>query len=45
YCDSIQGMKKIPVFSLKGGVGKSVVCAHLGLALKDKGFRVGYLDC
>ena len=38
-------MKKIPVFSLKGGVGKSVVCAHLGLALKDKGLRVGYLDC
>jgi len=38
-------MKKIPIFSLKGGVGKSVVCAHLGLALKGKELRVGYLDC
>lgn len=26
-------------------MGKSVVCAHLGLALKNKGLRVGYLDC
>ena len=38
-------MRKIPILSLKGGVGKSVVCAHLGLALKGKGLRVGYLDC
>jgi ATP-binding protein involved in chromosome partitioning len=36
--------KAIPVASLKGGVGKSVVTANLGLALRDKGFKIGFLD-
>lgn len=45
WYDNIERMKKIPIFSLKGGVGKSVVCAHVGLALKDKGLWIGYLDC
>lgn len=36
--------KAIPVYALKGGVGKSTVCANLGLALKEKGFRIGFLD-
>jgi len=37
-------MKKISVWATKGGTGKSTVCANLGLALKDKGLRVGFLD-
>lgn len=36
--------KVIPVASLKGGVGKSVVTSHLGLALQDQGLKVGFLD-
>jgi len=32
------------VLSLKGGTGKSTICANLGLALKDKGYRVGFGD-
>lgn len=36
--------KKIAVVSLKGGVGKSSVVAGLGLALVDKGYKVGFLD-
>lgn len=32
------------VLSLKGGTGKSTVCANLGLALRDKGYRVGFGD-
>jgi Mrp family chromosome partitioning ATPase len=38
-------MKSIPVISVKGGTGKSTICAGLGLALRDAGFRVGFLDC
>jgi ATP-binding protein involved in chromosome partitioning len=34
----------IAVTSAKGGVGKSTVAAHLALALKKKGLRVGLLD-
>lgn len=36
-------MKEIPIFSLKGGTGKSTVVAGLGLALKDR-VKVGFLD-
>lgn len=38
-------MKSIPVLSIKGGVGKSTVCARLGLRLRDIGFKIGFLDC
>ncbi|GAI35595.1 unnamed protein product, partial [marine sediment metagenome] len=37
-------MKKIAVIALKGGVGKSSVVAGLGLALADKGYKVGFID-
>jgi len=37
-------MKKISVIALKGGVGKSSVVAGLGLALVDKGYKVGLFD-
>jgi len=37
-------MKKIAVVALKGGVGKSSVVTGLGLALVDKGYKVGFLD-
>ena len=37
-------MRIIAVCALKGGTGKSTVCAHLGLALRDKGFRIGFQD-
>lgn len=37
-------MKVIPIMSVKGGTGKSTVCARLGLSLRDKGYRVGFLD-
>jgi len=37
-------MKRISVVALKGGVGKSSVVAGLGLALKDRGYRVGFID-
>jgi len=37
-------MKRISVVALKGGVGKSSVVAGLGLALKDSGYRVGFID-
>lgn len=37
-------MKTISIWSLKGGVGKSVICSHLGLALRGKGLKVGFLD-
>lgn len=37
-------MKTIPVMALKGGVGKSFVTANLGLALRDKGYRIGFGD-
>ncbi|HUT00091.1 MAG TPA: Mrp/NBP35 family ATP-binding protein [Candidatus Thermoplasmatota archaeon] len=35
---------KIFVLSGKGGVGKSTVAAHLGLALAEKKYKVGILD-
>jgi len=38
------GMRELAVLSLKGGTGKSTVTARLGLALRDKGFKVGFLD-
>lgn len=37
-------MKAIGIASLKGGTGKTTVCAYLGLALRDMGYRVGFLD-
>ncbi|MBA7657080.1 Iron-sulfur cluster carrier protein [subsurface metagenome] len=37
-------MKKISIWATKGGTGKSTVCANLGLALKNKGLRIGFLD-
>jgi len=37
-------MKTIAVLSLKGGTGKSTICANLGLALKGKEYRVGFGD-
>lgn len=37
-------MKRISVVALKGGVGKSSVVAGLGLALQEKGYRVGFID-
>ncbi|MBA7465856.1 Iron-sulfur cluster carrier protein [subsurface metagenome] len=37
-------MKKIATVALKGGVGKSSVVAGLGLALAEKGYKVGFLD-
>jgi len=40
----IKNVKKIAVWSQKGGVGKSTVTALLGLALRDMGHRVGFLD-
>lgn len=36
--------RRLLVFSGKGGVGKSIVAANLGLALAEKGKRVGLLD-
>ncbi len=41
----IPGIKNIiAIGSGKGGVGKSSVTAHLGIALKQMGFKVGILD-
>ena len=37
-------MNKIAVFSVKGGCGKSTVSAGLCYALRDKGYKVGYLE-
>lgn len=37
-------MKKIAVAAIKGGVGKSTITAYVGLALKDMGYKVGFLD-
>lgn len=36
--------RKIVVTSGKGGVGKTTVCANLGIALSKKGFRVALID-
>jgi ATP-binding protein involved in chromosome partitioning len=36
--------RRLLVFSGKGGVGKSIVATNLGLALAEKGKRVGLLD-
>lgn len=35
---------KIGIFSGKGGVGKSTVCANLAVSLASQGFKVGLLD-
>lgn len=40
--DGVQSI--VAVSSCKGGVGKSTVAAHLALALKAEGLRVGLLD-
>jgi len=37
-------MRKIVIFSLKGGTGKSTVSSNLTRSLKRLGFSVGYLD-
>lgn len=37
-------MRKISIWATKGGTGKSTVCANLGLALKNKNLRIGFLD-
>jgi ATP-binding protein involved in chromosome partitioning len=37
-------MRKIAIWAVKGGVGKSTVTARLGLALKDAGYQIGFLD-
>jgi ATP-binding protein involved in chromosome partitioning len=37
-------VRSIGVWSVKGGVGKTTVCAGLALALRDRGLRVGVLD-
>ncbi len=44
--EPIEGVKNtIAVASGKGGVGKSTVAVNLALSMKDKGFKVGVLDC
>ena len=37
-------MQKVALFSVKGGVGKSTVSAGLCYGLRDKGYKVGYLE-
>ncbi len=37
-------VKAVLIISGKGGVGKSVVCANLAVALKNFGYKVGVLD-
>ena len=37
-------MKKVAVFAVKGGVGKSTVSAGLCRGLKERGLKVGYLE-
>jgi len=37
-------MRKIAIWRVKGGCGKSTVCAGLCYSLRDKGFKVGYLE-
>lgn len=37
-------MKTIATAAIKGGVGKSTITANLGLALKEMGYKVGFLD-
>lgn len=44
HCAIIAVVKRIAVAAIKGGVGKSTVTANLGLALKEIGFKVGFLD-
>ena len=39
-----EAMKRIAVIALKGGVGKTSVVGGLGLALADKGYKVGFVD-
>ena len=43
--NTLEGVKRIVgVVAGKGGVGKSTVAAHLALALKRRGLKVGVLD-
>lgn len=37
-------MKKIAIWAVKGGVGKSTITARLGLAFRDQGLKVGFFD-
>lgn len=37
-------MKKIAIWAVKGGVGKSTTTAQLGLALKAQGCKIGFFD-
>lgn len=37
-------MKSLPIVSVKGGTGKSTICANVGLSINWHGFRVGFLD-
>lgn len=37
-------MRTLIILSIKGGVGKSFVTANLGLALRDKGLKIGFGD-
>lgn len=37
-------LSKIPILSLKGGVGKTTTCLGIAKALKGKGYKVGLLD-
>ncbi len=38
------GCKKLAIFALKGGTGKTTVTGSLGLALKRLGYKVGFMD-
>ncbi len=36
--------RALPIVALKGGTGKTTTCAGIGLALRDMGYRVGFMD-
>ncbi|MCS6894374.1 MAG: Mrp/NBP35 family ATP-binding protein, partial [Deltaproteobacteria bacterium] len=40
----MESMKVIGISSGKGGVGKSTICANLGVALASKSINVGIID-